>query len=360
MSILLRVLGISVLCIAAAAAASPARAQFYEGKTLTLMVNYAAGGTTDVAGRVFARHLPRYLKGEPTVIVANRPGAGGLVGLSYLGSGAVKPDGLTACFCVVNVVAPIIGHAALKVTYDKFIYIGGAAEVNLAYGRRDIPPGMTSNADLAKAQTVFAAGYNPTAVQDIRLKFSLDLLGVKYQMITGFRGANKVLQAIAQKEANFAATSVSGYISQVKPNLVATGVAMPFFYFPMSREGGGYYAVKEIEAMGIPSFHDYYVKLRGEPPSGPVWNAFQLINDLGSAMLRAVLLQTAAPRQAVDELRAAIAGLAGDERFLKEYTRINGLPPDMVDSERGTRLLERLNKVEPETAAILKKIVAQK
>ena len=66
---------------------------FYEGKTLTVLINYAPGGPTDVEGRLLARHLARHVAGNPSVVVQNMAGAGGVIGTNYLGQVA-KRDGL--------------------------------------------------------------------------------------------------------------------------------------------------------------------------------------------------------------------------------------------------------------------------
>jgi tripartite-type tricarboxylate transporter receptor subunit TctC len=83
------------LAISTAFAGSAAgAADFYANKQLTLMANFAPGGPTDVEARFLAKHLPKYLKGSPKIIVQNRGGGGGTVGLNWLGEVA-KPDGLT-------------------------------------------------------------------------------------------------------------------------------------------------------------------------------------------------------------------------------------------------------------------------
>src|SRR6516162_10631445 len=51
---------------------------FYHGKTLTFVINFAAGGPTDIEGRIFARHLSKHIPGQPSVVVQNMGGAGGL------------------------------------------------------------------------------------------------------------------------------------------------------------------------------------------------------------------------------------------------------------------------------------------
>ena len=58
-------------------AAAPADAEnFYQGKTLTLVVGYAVGGGYDINARLLARHLGRHIPGNPSVVVVNMPGAG--------------------------------------------------------------------------------------------------------------------------------------------------------------------------------------------------------------------------------------------------------------------------------------------
>ena len=62
-----------------------AQAQFYKGKTITMIVNYPAGGPTDLEGRLVAQYLPAHIPGNPTVIVKDVGGAGGIVGSNELG-----------------------------------------------------------------------------------------------------------------------------------------------------------------------------------------------------------------------------------------------------------------------------------
>jgi tripartite-type tricarboxylate transporter receptor subunit TctC len=62
--------------LAGSAAGAAGAADFYANKQLTLMANFAPGGPTDVEARFLAKHLPKYLKGSPKIIVQNRGGGG--------------------------------------------------------------------------------------------------------------------------------------------------------------------------------------------------------------------------------------------------------------------------------------------
>jgi hypothetical protein len=77
------------------ASLSPAAERpYYQGKTVTFFINFSAGGPTDIEGRIVARHLARHVPGNPTILVQNMSGAGGVTGINFLGERS-KPDGLT-------------------------------------------------------------------------------------------------------------------------------------------------------------------------------------------------------------------------------------------------------------------------
>jgi tripartite-type tricarboxylate transporter receptor subunit TctC len=82
----------AVISALGAASAFSAETAFYQGKTLTVLINFAAAGPTDIEGRLVARFLGRHLPGQPSIVVQNMPGAGGVTGTNYLGEIA-KPDG---------------------------------------------------------------------------------------------------------------------------------------------------------------------------------------------------------------------------------------------------------------------------
>src|SRR5215813_10790172 len=80
-------------CAVVALNAGDAAAQqqpYYKGKRLTVLVNFAAGGPADIESRIFAKYLVKHIEGQPSLIVQNMDGAGGLIGAQYLGEIAPK------------------------------------------------------------------------------------------------------------------------------------------------------------------------------------------------------------------------------------------------------------------------------
>ena len=73
------------LALSCAPACADERADFYKGKTISFVLNYTVGGPTDTEARLLARHLHKYIPGSPTIVVKNMGGAGGAIGINWLG-----------------------------------------------------------------------------------------------------------------------------------------------------------------------------------------------------------------------------------------------------------------------------------
>src|SRR5262249_18709575 len=127
--VLHRILGITVLLLAADAAAEPVE-QFFARRTVTIVIGYTAGGSYDLYGRLVARHLGKHVPGQPTVIAQNMPGAGSLKAANYLYELAPK-DG-TALGVIVESAALDKARENPAVQYDaaKFTYVGRIATSN--------------------------------------------------------------------------------------------------------------------------------------------------------------------------------------------------------------------------------------
>ena len=136
--------------------ASPAAAQFYKDKTLTLLINYAVGGNADTEARVYQRHLAKYIPGRPTIIIRNVAGAGGATAMNQLGLGS-QPDGFTVGYFTMSATSSIIDDPVLKVKTTDFVPIVAAHGWNVVYARKDIVAGgYTKPADFVRATHIFA------------------------------------------------------------------------------------------------------------------------------------------------------------------------------------------------------------
>src|SRR5437870_5658244 len=79
----IRLTGLLILSMFASIVIAADESALFRGKTVTMIIGYAAGGGTDAFGRLTANFLARYLPGSPTVIVRNIPGADGITAMNY-------------------------------------------------------------------------------------------------------------------------------------------------------------------------------------------------------------------------------------------------------------------------------------
>jgi len=83
--------------------------EFYKDKTITFIVGYSPGGIYDQYTRLIARHISKYIPGQPNTIVENMTGAGGIIAANHLYNRA-KPDGLTVAAWAAPLLTPSMGR----------------------------------------------------------------------------------------------------------------------------------------------------------------------------------------------------------------------------------------------------------
>src|ERR1700704_3290786 len=105
---------VAAQCLVAATipAHADAVADFYKGKTMSLIVGFPPGGGYDTYVRVLARHFGRFVPGNPSVVASNMPGAGSLTSANFTYNKAA-PDGLTlTMFASAAAMESLLGNKA--------------------------------------------------------------------------------------------------------------------------------------------------------------------------------------------------------------------------------------------------------
>jgi tripartite-type tricarboxylate transporter receptor subunit TctC len=173
---------------------------FYKGKQIRIVTGATAGGFYDRWGRLLARAMPKYIPGQPDMIVQNMPGAGSLVALNYV-YGVVKPDGLTVVMPNSNVyLEQLSGHKEVRFDLRKFPIIG-SQEKNfmLLYMRADAP--YKTIGDIIKAKEPPKCGSTGVGSAGYILDRVLDLaLGAKIDTVMGYPGGNEIDLAVEKGE----------------------------------------------------------------------------------------------------------------------------------------------------------------
>jgi tripartite-type tricarboxylate transporter receptor subunit TctC len=113
---------------------------YYQGQSIKIIVGFTSGGFYDRWSRLLARYVPKYIPGNPEMIVQNMPGAGGLVAANHVYSVA-KPDGLTLGMLSYGIyLDQLVGRKEVQYDVRKFNWIGSPEKSDvLFYMRSDVP-----------------------------------------------------------------------------------------------------------------------------------------------------------------------------------------------------------------------------
>jgi tripartite-type tricarboxylate transporter receptor subunit TctC len=111
---------------------------FYRGKTITTIVGLSAGGGFDQMARLLARHMGKYIPGNPNIIVENRTGAGGLVALNYVYKAAPQDGSVMQVASEINLNNQILGQEGIEFDFARFQWLGSTQEATVVcYARKD-------------------------------------------------------------------------------------------------------------------------------------------------------------------------------------------------------------------------------
>jgi tripartite-type tricarboxylate transporter receptor subunit TctC len=173
-------------------------AEFFRGKTISVIASTAAGGPYDVAARVLIQFMPKHIPGNPTLVVRNMPGGGHMRATNYLYSQAPK-DGTTFATLVNSIaVHQAVGGAGAMYDARRFSWIGAIGQSNLTV-YVTARSGIKSIADMQKREIVLGA----TGVGSgtfIYANALNQIIGTKFKLIAGYQGYPEIDMAIERGE----------------------------------------------------------------------------------------------------------------------------------------------------------------
>jgi tripartite-type tricarboxylate transporter receptor subunit TctC len=188
----------------APSAGAQTAAEFYNGRQMTMVVGTTAGGGYDIFGRMFARHMGKYLpKGNARFVVKNMPGAGGLVTTNYIHNIAERDGATIAVVSREALVEPLLGVDASQAKFDprRFSWLGSPnLEVGMIYV--STASGVRSIEDARRRETTLgtSSGSNSSGVTVPRLLN--ELIGTKFKVITGYPGSMETILAMERGEVD--------------------------------------------------------------------------------------------------------------------------------------------------------------
>ncbi|MGE5820715.1 MAG: Bug family tripartite tricarboxylate transporter substrate binding protein [Deltaproteobacteria bacterium] len=288
-----------------------AQTNFYEGKTVTLIIGAKGAGSLIAATQIVAHHLGKHIPGKPVVIVQEMPGAAHLLATNNVFNVA-KPDGLTLLASNPNVaIAQLAKVEQVRFDVRKFHWLGSTGADGVALSiRADLP--YKNFEDIRKAnQDLIVGTTGPGSnAHDFPLLLK-EFAGAKFKLVSGYPSNGDVQLALQRKEVDAwaaLATTIKLAVDQGIVRAIVRGrVATPGFE-------------------NLPVDEDLATSALGKAIMG--------IKAAPLAIGRAFAVPPATPADRVAALREAFAKVVKDPEFLAEGKKakidFNYISPDQV------------------------------
>lgn len=197
--------------------------EFYKGRQVQMIIPSSPGGGYDHYGRLLARHIGRFIPGNPNVTPTNMPGAAGLVTARHVYGVAAQDGSVIGLFYTIAIMDPLLSNRP-SAKYDpvKFNFIGSAnSESFICYVRAASP--LKTFADAMQRDAVLGAsgagGYSteyPTMYNNF--------LGTRFKVVGGYPGINEIGLAIESGEVDGTCGSSWSVMTTGRPHWLKNGI----------------------------------------------------------------------------------------------------------------------------------------
>ncbi len=188
----------AILGVLPAAGRAQSVADFYRGRTVEVYVGYSTGGGYDIYARMLARHMGRFIPGNPTLLPKNMEGAGSLRLANWLANAAPKDGSVFGTIGRGTAFDPILGQPGAQFKATDFNWLGSMNhEVSICAAWAD--SGVTTFHDLLNKELLVGA----VSANDDTMQFAKVLtavLGAKFRIVSGYPGGNDVVLAMERGE----------------------------------------------------------------------------------------------------------------------------------------------------------------
>jgi tripartite-type tricarboxylate transporter receptor subunit TctC len=288
----------ALLAAVAQPAAADAVADFYKGKTITIVVGHEAGTGFDLYARVLQRHLKRHIPGNPTIVVQNMPGAGGIAAANWLYNAAPRDGTTFGTFVYTVPFDPLMGNSAARYKATGFNWIGNMEE-GVAVCGVSKAAGISSFDDM-RAKEVLIGGAASTGAL-ARSAFAVrNLFGVKMKIVVGYKGSASIKIAINRGEVHGVCSILMSTITSVWRDDYESGNFRPIVQLSGRARVGA----------GVPHVDDFIKSDEDRQVHGLVFQV-QALGKIYAA-------PPGIPADRRDALRAAFIATMSDPEFIAE------------------------------------------
>lgn len=328
--------GVCLLGLTVASTSSQAQSvgDFYKGKRITILVGSGAGGGYDTYARMVARHLGKFIPGEPGFVVQNMPGVASINAVNHM-ENVAPPDGtmITAAQRDAPMVE-ILGKAGPQFKSAEIKWLGNLSTEPGVCGVA-VKTGIKSLDDVFKRETVMGSS-GPNALEHYPALFN-NLLGAKFKVVRGYKSSTEVGLALERGEVEGVCQSAASFLSHHAANLKA-GTVIPIVQVALKPN-------PEMEKRGVPMFTKYVTPDRVKKGL-TVDDAIGYFNlQLATTMLgRPYVMSSKVPQDRFIAVRSAFEKMAKDKTFNDEATT-QKRDIDFVSGEELEAIIKKVSSV---------------
>ena len=333
---------VAVATLLPARAQAPAESVSFAGKQIKLLIGFSpVSYGYDTYGRLLARYLPKYLPGNPTIIVQNRPGAGSLNLANYLYNAAPKDGTEIALVGRGIAMEPLLGGQASTVLFDptRFVWLGSMNKEVSGFYLRQPGPAATL-ADVLKGTNLQVGSTGAGGDQQIFTNALNSLLGTKLKAISGYPGTNEILLAIERGELDGIVGYSWGVARSGHKDLLESGKLKIVMQLALE---------KHKELPNIPLVTDFVTK----PDDRHVLELIFSRQPMGRPLVAPPGLDARVART----LRQAVAATMRDPQFIAEGARLD-LETNFITGGDVQTLMQRLYRSPPDVVRRAQAIVS--
>lgn len=328
------------LCLCSGAAGAQADA-------VRIIVPFAQGGGTDAFARLVAKHLGSHLPGNPSVLVDNIPGNGGITGANAFAE-STGAEGITLLAASGHLkLRAMLGLRGLALDFAHADPLLAAPMGHVTV----IPatPGIRSPLDIRKLQGRLSKGINDPIGQ-IESLIALEMFDLAYRPVPGFGGRGDTLVAFERGELNLNTQSTPVYLARLEP-LVRLRRMMPLYAIGFIDEAGN--SIRDPAVPELITAPQLYERVYGRKPSGRAWEAFQLVVPLVQEARATLWMDRTLPAAQVAALRAAMGSMVRDASFHADARQVLGVYPVLYGGELA-RIRRPMTETPPEVLGYLR------
>jgi tripartite-type tricarboxylate transporter receptor subunit TctC len=226
-------LALAALALAARPAAADSVADFYKKNDVKFIIGVAVGGSYDTSGRLVARHIGKYIPGNPRVQIQNMPGASSRVAANHIYSVAPKDGTIIGAVSEAIPMAQALGESGVRYDAAKFNWIGTPVNPVSVLGVWHTA-GIRTIADTKTKELVIGAT-SITGSNYIYPALVKALLGVNFKIIVGYAGGNAINIALERGEIGARGSMVWSLIKKEHPDWVRDGKLFPIIQYTLEK-----------------------------------------------------------------------------------------------------------------------------